>query len=75
MSNTSNKPVVHMENWRKQQVGVNTETSEKMFVMLGDAKGHPRLGNENVRTSLIVNTDDKTFAETLNTYYTLGEPA
>lgn len=75
MSNNTGKPEVKIENWRKTRYGVDSETSEPRFVLYGDAQQHPRLGSQPVRTSLIVNTDDKTFAETLNTYYVLGEPA
>ncbi len=74
-NNPQNKPVVKLENWVKLQYGVDTESSKPQFVLYGDCKDHPRLGNTNVRTSLVVDTDDKTYANTLNTHYVLGTPS
>lgn len=77
MSNKNNKPVVKINGWFKQRYGTHSETSEPRYVIIGRSiEGHPRLGNaRDVRTSIVVETDDKTYAETLNTYYVLGEPA
>lgn len=66
-TNPQNKPVANVNGWFLTPQGglIATECND-----------HPALGQctMGIRTSRVVSTDGKTYAETLNTFYKLGTP-
>lgn len=66
------KPEVKLENWWLEH-HAGKYRGLTTFVLHGDAKGHPELGDEYVHTSQVLNINFETcVAETLNTRYLLG---